>query len=220
MNDFPTLSIIVPVYNVEQYLPKCIDSVLTQSFSDFELILVDDGSTDGSGRICDDYAQKDSRIKAVHKQNGGQGPARNTGLDIARGRYISFIDSDDYISEDLYEKNIPILLNDETIDILQFPIRFVYEDKEVDFNIPNYEAGKHLYSKKEFFHFWSDNGIETRGYVWQNIYAHELWNGVRFDKIYYEDCAIQNKLLPKTKHVYLSGFGAYKYVQRGGDITF
>ena len=79
---------------------------------------------------------------------------------------------------------------------------------------------KHLYSKKEFFHFWSDNGIETKGYVWQNIYAHELWNGVRFDKIYYEDCAIQNKLLPKTKHVYLSGFGAYKYVQQGGDITF
>lgn len=72
MNGFPTLSIIIPVYNVEQYLPKCIDSVLTQSFSDFELILVDDGSTDGSGRICDDYAQKDSCIKAVHKQNGGQ----------------------------------------------------------------------------------------------------------------------------------------------------
>ena len=89
MDSNPILSIIVPVYNVEQYLPKCIDSVLTQPFGDFELILVDDGSTDSSGRICDDYARKDVRIKVVHKPNDGQGPARNTGLDIARGRYKS-----------------------------------------------------------------------------------------------------------------------------------
>ena len=113
---------------------------------------------------------------------------------------------------------MPILLNDETIDILQFPIECVVDGKETILNIPDYEAGRHLYSKKDFFTFWSNKGTGARGFVCQNIYARNLWNGVRFDKMYFEDCAIQNKLLVKAKHIYLSGYGAYKYVQRGGSI--
>ena len=93
----PVLSIIVPVYNVEKYLARCIDSILAQTFTDFELILVDDGSTDNSGEICDEYAGKDPRIIVIHKENGGVSSARNHGLDIARGEYITFVDSDDQI---------------------------------------------------------------------------------------------------------------------------
>lgn len=97
------VSIIVPVYNVEKYLKKCIDSILNQSFKDYELILVDDGSTDSSGKICDEYEKKDDRIKVIHKKNGGLSDARNMGIDASSCNFISFIDSDDYIAEDMYE---------------------------------------------------------------------------------------------------------------------
>ena len=102
MKNRPEISIIVPVYNAEKYLPKCIDTILAQTFSDFELILVDDGSKDNSGKICDDYAQKDPRIKVIHKKNGGASTARKTGVDAAGGRYIGWVDADDYIAEDMF----------------------------------------------------------------------------------------------------------------------
>lgn len=104
---FPKISVIVPVYNVEQYLPRCIDSILSQTFTDFELLLIDDGSTDKSGMICDEYAKKDNRIRVFHKKNGGVSSARNVGLDNVTyasregvnilNKYILFVDSDDYL---------------------------------------------------------------------------------------------------------------------------
>jgi glycosyltransferase involved in cell wall biosynthesis len=99
----PEISIIVPVYNVEKYLEKCLKSILHQIFSDFELILIDDGSTDSSGRICDEYLKRDSRIKVFHKENGGLSSARNYGIEKSTGKYIGFVDSDDYIAKDMYE---------------------------------------------------------------------------------------------------------------------
>ena len=98
----PKLSIIVPVYKVEQYIHKCVDSILNQTFTDFELILVDDGSPDNCGKICDEYAQKDFRIRVIHQKNSGVSVARNKGLEAATGDYISFVDSDDYISPVMY----------------------------------------------------------------------------------------------------------------------
>lgn len=123
--DNPKISIIVPVYNVELYIRKCIESILHQSFSDFELILVDDGSTDDSGRICDEYAEKDSRIKVIHKPNEGVSIARNTGIDNASGNLITFIDSDDWV-EDAYLQ----MIFDEIgySDILFFGSVWHYED--------------------------------------------------------------------------------------------
>ncbi len=97
------LSVIVPVYNTEQYLPRCIDSILCQSFTDFELLLINDGSKDSSGTICDEYAEKDSRIRVFHKENGGASSARNLGLEKAKGTWITFIDSDDWIEEDYFQ---------------------------------------------------------------------------------------------------------------------
>lgn len=100
------LSIIVPVYNVEKYLKECIDSILNQKFQDFELILVNDGSTDLSGKICDEYSKKDNRIEVIHKANGGLSSARNEGIEKAKGVYIGFVDSDDWINENMYSHMI------------------------------------------------------------------------------------------------------------------
>lgn len=104
----PLISVIVPVYNTEKYLPKCIESIIGQTYKNLEIILVDDGSTDTSGKICDEYAKKDSRIIVLHKKNGGQSSARNAGIEAARGKYLNLIDSDDEVApsfiEELYNK--------------------------------------------------------------------------------------------------------------------
>lgn len=108
----PKISVIVPVYNVEIYLHRCIDSILSQSFTDFELLLIDDGSPDNCGKICDEYAEQDNRVRVFHKPNGGVSSARNLGLDNARGEWITFVDSDDYVADDYlqdlftYKENI------------------------------------------------------------------------------------------------------------------
>lgn len=99
----PGISIIVPVYNVENYLHRCVDSILAQTFTDFELLLIDDGSSDNSGAICDDYAAQDDRVKVIHKKNGGVSSARNAGIRASEGEYIAFVDSDDYIDDELYD---------------------------------------------------------------------------------------------------------------------
>ena len=104
------ISIIVPVYNVEKYLSRCLDSILVQTYRDFELILVDDGSTDRSGAICDEYASRDERIKLIRQSNQGLSVARNVGLDAARGDYIGFVDSDDYIHPETYQILLDALL--------------------------------------------------------------------------------------------------------------
>ena len=96
------VSVIIPVYNVENYIHRCLNSVISQTYDNLEIILVDDGSTDDSGRICDEYKEKDGRGVVIHKENGGQATARNFALDIATGDYIAFVDSDDYIEEDMF----------------------------------------------------------------------------------------------------------------------
>jgi len=98
----PLISVIVPVYNVEAYLSRCVDSILAQTYENLEIILVDDGTKDSSDKICDDYAARDPRVKVIHKENGGLSSARNAGMDIARGEYIGFVDSDDWIEPDMY----------------------------------------------------------------------------------------------------------------------
>ena len=100
----PKISVVIPVYNMEKYLKRCLDSIINQTFQDIEIIMVDDGSKDSSGKICDEYKALDDRVKVIHKQNAGLGFARNSGMEIATGEYISFVDSDDYIELDMYEK--------------------------------------------------------------------------------------------------------------------
>ena len=125
----PKISIIVPVYKVEQYLPKCIDSILAQTFQNWELLLIDDGSPDNSGNICDEYAHKDSRIRVFHKKNGGVSSARNLGLDYAEGDYVMFVDSDDWISNDCLQVCLDEIKKDK-LDALQFGFISVTDDLE------------------------------------------------------------------------------------------
>lgn len=118
----PDVSIIVPIYNSECYLAECLDSILAQSYSDFELILVDDGSTDGSTEICDEYIKKDSRIKCYRVENGGVSYARNIGLDKSQGKYVTFVDSDDFVSPDFLLVGVNQMNADEGLDFIQFSI--------------------------------------------------------------------------------------------------
>ncbi|MFJ1364962.1 glycosyltransferase family 2 protein [Capnocytophaga canimorsus] len=131
-------SVIIPVYNVEKYLPECIDSVLAQDFSDYEVILVNDGSTDNSGNICDEYGKKYSNIKVIHKENGGLSDSRNFGIKEAKGQYIWFFDADDIMEGGSLSK-IMLLLKKQNIDLLSFGMREYYQDngKEKIVNIAN-----------------------------------------------------------------------------------
>ena len=102
MNDKPLITVIVPIYNIEEYLPRCVRSIMAQTYGNLEILLVDDGSTDGTGQLCDRLGQEDSRIRVLHKENGGSSSARNLALETARGKYVGFVDSDDYIDPDMY----------------------------------------------------------------------------------------------------------------------
>lgn len=133
----PKISCIVPVYNVEKYLRRCVDSILNQTFTDFELILVDDGSPDNSPAICYEYAVKDSRIKVIHKVNGGVSSARNVGLDVAKGEWICFVDSDDLIEADYMQKMYEAAINNNS-DFIMCGIH----------QIAGYETLKNNYKKK------------------------------------------------------------------------
>lgn len=127
----PLISVIVPIYNVEKYLARCVDSIVNQTYKNLEIILVNDGSPDLCPQMCDDYAEKDSRIKVVHKKNGGLSDARNAGMAVAKGEYISFIDSDDYVSDDFFECLLDVM-NKENSDIAECSVVKFYEDNRFD----------------------------------------------------------------------------------------
>lgn len=116
----PFISIIIPVYKVEAYINKCLDSILAQNYDDFEVILVDDGSPDNSGTICDEYSSKDARVKVIHKANAGVGAARNSGIDVAKGEWIMFVDSDDYIDQGMLQSGVDAIANNKDTDVILF----------------------------------------------------------------------------------------------------
>ena len=138
----PLISVIVPIYKVEAYLSRCIDSIINQTYKNLEIILVDDGSPDNCPKLCDDYAKKDDRIRVIHKQNGGLSDARNAGMKVANGDYISFIDSDDYVSSDFIETLYEIMIS-ENSDIVECSVVKFYEDNNFadyndDLSVTNY----------------------------------------------------------------------------------
>lgn len=124
----PTISVIVPVYKVEPYIRKCVDSILGQTFSDIQVILVDDGSPDQCGKICDEYAKQDNRVEVIHKENGGLSDARNAGIPYAKGEYIIFLDSDDYIENDMFEY-MYTRIKDSGADMATCGLYEVYKDR-------------------------------------------------------------------------------------------
>lgn len=211
----PEISIIVPVYKVEEYLPRCIDSILAQSFTDFELILVDDGSPDNCGTICDEYANKDKRIIVIHKENGGLSDARNAGLDIAKGKYIGFVDSDDWIESNMYQYlHDNIIANDA--DIAECFYRRTNEKGKADFD----ELQSVIQTGEEAVIQIYTSDIFCNIVVWNKLYDATLFEQLRFPKgRINEDQFVTPRLLASAEKVFSGSYIGYNYFIRENSIT-
>lgn len=212
------ISIIVPIYNVEKYLNRCIDSILAQTFTDFELILVDDGSTDNCIKICNEYAEKDNRIVVIHKENSGLSAARNTGLDIATGEYIGFIDSDDYIHPQMYEiLYSKIIKSNCDLAISRFKKIYNNEDEFKEYNIDSIKYYK-LNSKEALNELCGNNSVQFV-IACNKLYKKNLFDKLRYeDGRYHEDEFIIHNLLYKCRDIVYIELDLYNYYQREGSI--
>lgn len=210
------VSVIVPIYNVEQYLVKCIESLLIQSLKDIEIILVDDGATDNSPNICDEYALKDNRVKVIHKQNGGLSDARNIGIEIAQGEYIAFLDSDDWVESNFYEY-LYNLIEKEHADIAQCDYVKVYSDEAtIDFKETIKESVHTGIEALYLLH--SEEYVKTL-VVWNKLYKRELFKNIRFPKgKVHEDEFTTYKVLHQASKVVNSNLPMVYYRQREGSI--
>ena len=168
--NMPLISIIIPVYKVEQFLPKCVDSVLAQTYKNLEIILVDDGSPDNCGKICDEYAKKDARVRVIHQQNKGVSGSRNAGLEIAKGEYIGFVDSDDYIDPDMYEYLYGLITKDNA----DMAMCNAHEDE-------GFHSAKLLDSPYKLIPVQEYFECADWMYVWNKLYKRELIEDMRFD---------------------------------------
>lgn len=213
------ISVIVPIYKVEKYLRKCVDSIIGQTHQNLEIILVDDGSPDDCGAICDAYAAKDSRIKVIHKQNGGLSDARNAGLDIMTGEYVGFVDSDDWIEPEMYEKllknmkyfNADISFGGVSDDLERDGV--VKSVKVSDYGEKTFAESKTDAIKRYFLGSWA---------AWDKLYKASLFDNIRYPKgEINEDEAIVLHLLEQCRKVCYTSEIFYHYMRRqnSGSIT-
>ena len=212
----PLISIIVPVYKVEPYLRRCLDSIIGQSYSNLQIILVDDGSPDGCPQICDDYATKDNRIRVIHKKNGGLSDARNAGLSICTGEYISFIDSDDWVSSEyineLYssikETSAGIAIINHKC-VTSFPAREIQEKRRIKI-FSRQQALFELFAKQH----------QPFVVSWGKLYRKELFNDIQFPTgKCHEDEFTSHLLISRVSKVAYSNRTMYFYYQRADSIT-
>lgn len=186
------VSMIVPVYQVEKYIAQCIESILNQTFQDFELILIDDGSKDQSGRICDLYAAKDDRILVIHTENRGAAAARNVGLDHASGRYITFLDGDDYLDEHMIARLYEEIVDSE-YDMVVCDFLNLLPDEEDNFIVHLQE--KTVNGREVLEHLKNERNYGLWTIVWNKIYKREVLENLRFpDGKYFEDEFFSNQL--------------------------
>lgn len=203
----PIISLIIPVYNVEEYIRKCLDSVVRQKYENLDIVIVDDGAEDGSGAVCDEFAKKDKRVRVFHKKNGGLSDARNFGIKKARGEIIAFVDSDDFISEEFVGAMYDEMVG-RSADVVVCGYNMVKLKREV---ISGEEATVRLLTKQE------NVDIVT----WNKLYKRSLFvgNGIWFPKgKKYEDTLTTYKLLAKAEKVAYLDKALYCYVERGGSI--
>lgn len=210
----PKFSLIVPVYKVEEYLPKCIESVLSQKNQDFELLLIDDGSPDNCGKICDDYAAKyPGKISVIHQPNGGAGAARNHGIRLSKGEYILFLDSDDSIAEDLLS-DLADVIEKQAVDLILYGARVNKNGKEVGQlheDVPTEQVISVKEHPKLYF------GVMA---PWNRAYKKTLFteNGIDFaTKVWYEDIRVVTKILAVSETAYRLSKPYYRYIQREGS---
>ena len=170
------ISVIVPVYNVAAYLPECLDSILSQDYDKLEVILIDDGSTDDSGTICDDYAARDGRIRVIHQKNGGAAAAKNAGLRAATGEYLSFVDSDDFLEPKVYGYMLSLLRSFD-VDAAVFAFRDVYRNRQEE---KVFQPGRQVLTGKEYLvRFTSD---WSAALLWNKLYKRALFRDVFFEE--------------------------------------
>lgn len=219
------ISVIVPVYKVEPYLRRCVDSILAQTYTNLEVILVDDGSPDNCGTICDEYASKDSRIKVIHKENGGLSSARNAGIEVATGQYIAFVDSDDWIDADMYEKLLNLLI-EHNADVAEGGYRFYrpWKTQNKTLDCPNTQQ-INVYSERDLlqrFYFGPDVFGDIAVMVWNKIYKACLLQRFRFcEGIVYEDAEFTPRVLHHCKKLvkYDHSFYTYNIRLEPGQIS-
>lgn len=209
------VTIVVPIYNVEKYIDRCINSILNQTYKNLEIILVDDGSPDNCGKMCDEYAQKDSRIKVVHKENGGLSDARNAGIDIAKGKYISFIDSDDYIEPEYVEILYKTISEDKS-DMAISSHKVIYENGTV---LEKATGEKSVLNPKQVLkRILYDEGIDLS--AWAKLYKIELFQEVRYPKgRIFEDASTTYKLIDESQKVSINSKSTYNYMIRNNSIS-
>lgn len=209
------ISVVVPVYNVEKQLKRCVDSLINQTYQDVEIILIDDGSTDSSGKLCDELALLDSRIKVIHQSNKGLSGARNSGLDIMSGKYVLFVDSDDYLATDAVEKLYYELLRNNA-DVMACGISYVWDGDFPEKRFTSECSG--IWSGHEsIIQMMRTNNICS--VAWNKLYKASLWDNVRFPEgRLHEDEATTYKVLYKSKLVAYMPECLYKYYQRPNGI--
>ncbi len=215
----PLISVIIPIYDVEDYLNRCVDSVLAQTYQNLEIILVDDGSPDNCCKICDDYAEKDSRVIVIHKENGGLSSARNKGIDVASGEYITFVDSDDCINRYMIEHLYSVL------KITKVDMSICLLEDFFDNNTPNCancsaDLEYKLYSRDDSIFFFDSknrvNAISACG----KLMKKELFKDIRFPiNRLCEDAATMYKVFFASKNVVVLWQDLYFYMHRQGSIT-
>jgi len=215
MKKKPELSIIMPVYNVKAYLDRSIKSILTQSYEDLELIIVDDGSTDGSSEMIDVYAREDERVVVIHQQNGGVSAARNAALQVFKGRYVTFVDPDDFLSKETLEVHVEYLEANPDVDILQYPYcNYIDDNHAVDVIL--HDSATYSGRDEIFKAWWSGTPIEYT--LCDKIFRREIWNGVTFNVGHIsEDTGLAATFCQRAKKVYISEKGMYYYQRNRAD---
>ena len=222
MSDNPLkISIIIPVYKVEDYLPKCVDSILAQTYNNWELLLIDDGSPDNSGKVCDEYARKDSRIRVFHKENGGVSSARNFGLDVAVGDYIMFVDSDDWISCDCLEVCVNEITKDN-LDALQFGLIYVFSNRQCNrVNTATIPLCGEKYIQTQSFNVCAGGGLYKRNIIEEHNLRFPSAIRLAEDQIFvlsFFQQAQQIKYLDKSLYYYLQREDSAVHIPQSKDM--
>lgn len=207
------ISVVVPVYKVEPYLRKCLDSIVNQTYRDLEIILIDDGSPDSCGRICDEYAERDARIRVVHQENSGLSAARNAGLKLVSGSYIGFVDSDDWIEPDMYSYLLGNALEYQA-DIAVCGRTEQHMDRTVFRGFPGLEV---LERESALEYLLKNDSLQN--YVWDKLYRRELFAGIEFPAgKTFEDVAVMHRLFMKAEKVICLPEAKYHYLLRANSI--
>lgn len=210
------ISVIVPVYKVEEYLNKCIESIISQTYKNLEIILVDDGSPDNCGKICDEWAEKDLRIKVVHKENGGLSDARNAGMKVATGEYIAFVDSDDLLDSRMYEKLLEVIIQQKS-DIAACSFQKFFIEQDLTGNNDNKIIPLNILSKKDALKKLITDSLPQ--VVWNKVYRRSLIENTPFETgKYHEDEFWTYQVIGAASEVAVIDYVGYFYRQRNESI--